>query len=503
MRDQKLKEILDAASAVELEVANLAKFLGSLVDQNGAAFQLSWTIRKRDASTAALLARIASIVGVVSEFRNSTRADLAPNNLLDNLRNALNTTRDRTKDIISYITSSVVNQGGPKSFNESAFQIILKNNQGVDVSGQFHNLYDAVENLLNAFFDLIFILKPKAAYSFHAASAALEGALATASEQASQISADVSVIRRLGREVTSIRARVADEETKIAEIQKQSTSDRQVIVSIAADSNQKQASIKASFEAASSLDAQIASYKSTFEAFQKALDLRNAEFEVGSENLAALHEKLEKQDNEISSIIKRSEEMLSAATVAGLASNFAALRNDLTKELNRSRAVFYVGIVFLSLSALPLLAFISLPVVAPFLEGRFPGIVESAKEYALVGSTDPWRYIGQVISKVIILFPAAWFVSFAAVRHSSLFRLREHYAYKYSMAVSVEGFKKEAPEYKDEIAALVLEELAFNPADKLGSSQIAKEVRAPGVISRFLMDKLRKRIEKLSKLEGE
>jgi len=61
------------------------------------------------------------------------------------------------------------------------------------------------------------------------------------------------------------------------------------------------------------------------------------------------------------------------------------------------------------------------------------------------------------------------------------------------MAVAVEGFKKQAPEYEQEIAALVLEQLAFNPTDKLIPSKDIKEGKAPGLIAAFLLEKIRKR----------
>ncbi|WP_152977823.1 hypothetical protein [Bradyrhizobium pachyrhizi] len=46
--------------------------------------------------------------------------------------------------------------------------------------------------------------------------------------------------------------------------------------------------------------------------------------------------------------------------------------------------------------------------------------------------------------------------------------LREHYAYKYSIASSVEGFKQQSPEqYKDYVALIAFNELTFNPATQM------------------------------------
>src|SRR5690606_5370776 len=189
--------------------------------------------------------------------------------------------------------------------------------------------------------------------------------------------------------------------------------------------------------------------------------------------------------------------MLSSATVAGLASNFSTMMGKLTSELKWARIAFYIGIAFLTLSALPLLAFVIMPLAAPILQSMFPDLTFAASDFVPDPVNNGWQYLGQVLARIAVLLPAAWFVSFAAIRHSSLFRLREHYAYKYSMAVAVEGFKQQSPRYEQEIAALVLEQLAFNPADKLIPSKDIREGKAPGIAG-YLLDRIRARVESAS-----
>ena len=58
------------------------------------------------------------------------------------------------------------------------------------------------------------------------------------------------------------------------------------------------------------------------------------------------------------------------------------------------------------------------------------------------------------------------------------------------MAVAVDGFKKQAPEYESMIAALVLEQLAFNPVDKLGKHHDGPE-DPPQPIAKLMLDILR------------
>ena len=53
-------------------------------------------------------------------------------------------------------------------------------------------------------------------------------------------------------------------------------------------------------------------------------------------------------------------------------------------------------------------------------------------------------------------------------RHARLFRLREQYAHKFSIAASVDGFKKQAQGYEDAIAAETYMRLAeINPAERM------------------------------------
>lgn len=75
-----------------------------------------------------------------------------------------------------------------------------------------------------------------------------------------------------------------------------------------------------------------------------------------------------------------------------------------------------------------------------------------------------------------------------AVRHDRLFKLREHYAFKYSVASSVEGFKKQAPDLKEAIAAAAFFELTFNPATAMGTG--ADEARHPNPAMERVMKKL-------------
>ena len=96
----------------------------------------------------------------------------------------------------------------------------------------------------------------------------------------------------------------------------------------------------------------------------------------------------------------------------------------------------------------------------------------------------------QVIARITVLLPAVWLVRFASRRHAWLFKLREDYAYKYSMAVSDDGFKKQAPNYKSDIAAVAFERLMVNSVEAMNSGR--KEDESPSK----LMDTFQKTVAK-------
>ena len=170
--------------------------------------------------------------------------------------------------------------------------------------------------------------------------------------------------------------------------------------------------------------------------------------------------------------------MLSGAIVAGLASAYGNMRNELSDELKLARRAFYASILFLVASAAPLAMY-----VIPGVSAWLPANIESASTVS-----DPVELLLQILGRTILLIPAAWLTKFTASRHAALFRLKEHYSYKYSVASSVEGFKKQAEPYKDDIAAATFFELTDNPAVRMESH--GHEERHPNPAMEWLMKKM-------------
>jgi hypothetical protein len=204
---------------------------------------------------------------------------------------------------------------------------------------------------------------------------------------------------------------------------------------------------------ADTLEKQVENYKSTFEAFQASLDKRNADFSQFEINTKAAEEANIKRDSEINRLTKLADSMISGATTAGLAKSMEDARHRYEERMNGARKGFYLAVVVLVISSLPLVGHL-----LPGLVGTwFPGldIKADASPYAAV-------------SKVLLLVPATWLTAFFTKSYADFFHLEREYAHKAALAMSVDGFKRQAQKYEEEITAEVFMEIRANPANKLG-----------------------------------
>ena len=236
--------------------------------------------------------------------------------------------------------------------------------------------------------------------------------------------------------------------------------------------------IKKTLEQSSQLKQKVESFRSDFEAFQKSLDQHKTQLKEGTDEQKRLFNVLQDIEEKINEKNDQAGKMLANATIAGLAASFGETRDKLNKEFKKSRYAFYFSIFVLVILATPMILYI-LPGI------QFGGSAID-RSTANIGTV-----VGDVIARVAILLPGIWFVSFTSKRASSLFRLREHYEYKYNMAVSVEGFKQQAKEIAPAIAGTTFYELLTrNPADVMDGTKDSDDDKPPNplldAIMRFL-----------------
>jgi hypothetical protein len=234
---------------------------------------------------------------------------------------------------------------------------------------------------------------------------------------------------------------------------------------------------------AGQLRVSVDAYQAQFDAYKAALDERESSYKARDQEQAALGERMKTNEAEINRLVTAAEAMLKGANVAGLASAYGAARDKLSKELGWARWGFYAGIILLIVSVLPLATFV-LPHLFGVVGMALPAPPTDAKLYAL-----------QIAARLVLLVPAAWFLRFAANRHSALFRLREEYAHRYALASSVEGFKKQAETFKEEIAAATYAHLTANPAATLVDHSKGGDDKAPHPVLEKVMELFTKKVD--------
>lgn len=207
--------------------------------------------------------------------------------------------------------------------------------------------------------------------------------------------------------------------------------------------------IKATAGNAEKLEALVGSYESKFEVFQAELESRNSEFAQFQADARTAKEANTAREGEIDRLMKHADAMISGATTAGLGKSLEDTRQRYEDRMNSARNGFLWSIFLLVLSAIPLAAHL-----LPGLFGDwFPKVSETVHE----------NWYG-VLGKVLLMVPATWLTGFYTKTYADFFHLEREYAHKAALAGAVDGFKRQAPLYEEEITAEVFLEIRNNPA---------------------------------------
>lgn len=497
MRKTKIEEISRSAADLAASATDLLNYFTSSSETSEIFFDVKKVIQGTDISFSDCMSRLTLISEMSEKFDKSSHFILVPLPRITQLKQSIDETQQRLDAVSSQFRQLIQGGGGFQSFNYDNFIITTKNGATHNLASIFKNFVDATESLLEYFFQVLIILRPsKATYSFQAAAKALSLVIERSSDEIQDIHAENIKLKKLSSNMEKLEASAKSSSEEMTRLKDESAKDRKTITEYLSEATEKKTNIETINSTASTLEHEVTEYQESFEAFDRQLKNRNTEFEEGKVKQEGLFSKFDEQKQSVADLITKSESMLKGATVAGLASSFSEAHRKLGWQLFWARISFYFGILFLFVSAIPLMVYVFLPVIAPFVQDSFPELANIPSTYSMFDEVTGWQYLGQVLARFIILLPAAWFVSFSAIRHSSLFRLREHYAYKYSMAVSVEGFRKQAVGYENEIAALVLEQLAFNPADKLVHSREVKEGKVPHPMLDLFLKKFRSGLDR-------
>ncbi len=285
-------------------------------------------------------------------------------------------------------------------------------------------------------------------------------------------------IEKMSATITALKKKGENNKDAMTQLLEESQAQIDVIGEAKAESSALLENIQGSAKVAVDLDATVQAYQKTFMEFQVSLDSNNTAYNTLHTQTNELFSELAEKDENIATTIEQANEMLKGATNAGLATTFSDTLSDLNTSLRSAKSSFHWAIGLLVISAIPLAAYL---ILAPIEVTTSQG---GESLFALSpGSISP----ATTLALALLMVPMIWLAKFAAARHHQLFQLKEHYQYKYTLAMAVDGFKKQAPSHADEIAAETFFQLTFNPADKLtGKGGVADH---PSPLMNWIMNK--------------
>lgn len=223
-----------------------------------------------------------------------------------------------------------------------------------------------------------------------------------------------------------------------------------------AEADAKLAAIRETAKAAASLETQVETYAASFDAFQKSLDARVEQHTSFAKDMEVALLGNKGREGEIDRLIAKADSMIQGATTAGLGDSLEKTRKLYQGRMVGASVGFFVSILLLAASAIPLVAHILPGLFSAWLPHTNP-----APSANPVGSGDA---LLSLLGKVFLMFPATWLTQFFSKAYSEFFHLEREYAHKAALARSVEGFKKQAPKYEEEITTAVFFEVQSNPS---------------------------------------
>ena len=367
---------------------------------------------------------------------------------------------DAVTDEILNLVSQLESFGGAQQFDPTSGSFIAVNGQQVQVGQALSRMASAVDAALENYVVIAGVIRPRSIGTFTAAAQLM-------AENASQSAALIGDLK----EQSAAHSRLVDELKSAVDASGSSSAEVTRILAevekLRATSEENEAKIRAALaaieetrETAGTLQAEVTAYETTFRGFQNTLDARTKQLVSGDEELLRITKGFTDQQEAVASIIAQANTMLGSATVAGLSTHYDDRYEKLNKQVSAAKLSFYGSLGFLIFSVLLVLNFVHWDGL--YLPEAFPGVASDTPTGAIAV-----RALSAFGVRALVILPALLLAGFAAKRHASLFRLREEYNHKFTAAASVNGFKAQAPNYEEQIAGAVFQELLINPANTM------------------------------------
>lgn len=380
--------------------------------------------------------------------------------------------------------------GGVSQFDAAGGVVHTSSGNVVNLASLGGDLQTKFDAALESYLVVAAAVKPRGIGTLSAASRVLSKKAVEAGKAAAGLEKSLSDWTQLYQGAQSDLASVGTAASEAARILEEVEKSRKTVDENATKASAATAAIEETRAQAAALEKAVTVFQDAFDSFQAQLDRREAAIDAGNESLKTLNMALTKKREAVDDLIEKAEEMLGGATTAGLASTYFGQSKAVDGQLSDARNWYYgsIGLLIVSVSfALNLFSFlpIGLPALPTFSANTPTGTI-AVQALSALGS------------RGLLVLPALLLAGFTAHRHSALFRLREEYSHKYAAAASVQGFKLQAPTYKEAIAAAVFAELLKNPATALDNVRKGKEGNS--FLDRLILPRVNEALKKAGSL---
>lgn len=276
-------------------------------------------------------------------------------------------------------------------------------------------------------------------------------AIQTMSRQASK---ELKAAQQVNIEVQKIAAGADTLAQQIQEILTSAATQKTTTDTNVAEIEQKLARAREISKDADALQLRVTGFEAQFEAFETQMKARLDQFSAFEKATRESQEINEEHEAKIVELIDKADTMIRGATTAGLSQSLEETKTLYERRLETTQRYFLWSVGLLLVCSLPIAAQI---VPGPW-QQYFP-----AQTPASASDAGPWL---AALGKLMLVIPATWATAFFASNYAELFHLAREYAHKAALAKAVDGFKREAPNYEQEIVGSVFMEIQDNPGSR-------------------------------------
>jgi hypothetical protein len=465
----------NSAETLKGSIGQLVSVVESAIAENGSA-QLNDVTLSEDLKFGTILDGLLKTTIMLSSL---TPGDIHPSpELLKETRNYIDNCNNMIIILIDFFRDVITSHGGGAKLDSFSRIVIANNGNMLNFGSQIDSFYPQYDKLIRLIPSVLALSSSTRRRGPAIANIAAAASIAAVAAKTTTVAAE-SAEKSTNEIFEKSRAAVAtlDEVQRIKE----------KLTAVASEADLARASAEKSRDDADQAKSEVleiqkiaSSEKSEIEFAAGRLNTLYKEISDGQSMVKLLEIEIREHSQKITDLTQRANAMITGATVSGLATSFGNMQNALALEVEGARksvrTAIWVTIALSSPLWLPTLLS-SVSVIWGGVVSFFAGFGHEwamKARAAFINQTDQpsfptngYALTAYLAARSALVVPGIVLLWFAIRRFNALFLLREHYAYKYSMAMSVTGFKLEASDYQQEIAAMTLAEVAFNPGDSL------------------------------------